>query len=160
VAVLSLVTLLLAAAATLGAFAITPASVGLMALAMGAENAVFEENGNVRIGLAYMTGALVKVGQRLATAATGGGRFAWAPFLSAWPVRRRSFGRMRITPPPKPGRWNHAESGRSICKKTDRPTRKSGNLEYLSTAERPLSVSSLGVLHGRLVRCTPTSPIS
>jgi uncharacterized membrane protein YoaK (UPF0700 family) len=84
VAVLSLVTLLLVGAAALGALSITPAAVAFMALAMGAENAVFEENGDVRIGLTYMTGALVKVGQRLALAATGGDRFSWAPFLLLW----------------------------------------------------------------------------
>jgi len=55
-----------------------------MGLAMGAENTVFEENGEVRIGLTYMTGALVKVGQRLAVALTGGDRWGWTPFLLLW----------------------------------------------------------------------------
>jgi uncharacterized membrane protein YoaK (UPF0700 family) len=84
IAVLSLVTSLLIAAATFAALSITQAAVALMAIAMGAENAVFEENGDVRFGLTYMTGALVKVGQRLALAATGGDRFSWAPFLLLW----------------------------------------------------------------------------
>jgi uncharacterized membrane protein YoaK (UPF0700 family) len=78
------VTLLLAAAATLSFVGHSVFAVGAMALAMGAENAVFEEGGDVRIGLTYMTGALVKVGQRLASAAMGGDRFAWAPFLLLW----------------------------------------------------------------------------
>jgi uncharacterized membrane protein YoaK (UPF0700 family) len=38
----------------------------------------------VRIGLTYMTGTLVKVGQRLAGALSGGAPFAWAPFLILW----------------------------------------------------------------------------
>jgi uncharacterized membrane protein YoaK (UPF0700 family) len=84
VAVLGLVTLLLTVAATLSTFSVAPAAIAAMALAMGAENAVFEENGDVKIGLTYMTGALVKVGQRLAVAATGGDRFSWAPFLLLW----------------------------------------------------------------------------
>ena len=40
----------------------------LLAAAMGAVNSAFEENGDTRFGLTYMTGALVKIGQRLATA--------------------------------------------------------------------------------------------
>ena len=60
------------------------AAVVCMGLAMGAENAVFEEEGEVRIGLTYMTGTLVKVGQRVAGAMTGGPPFAWAPFLILW----------------------------------------------------------------------------
>jgi uncharacterized membrane protein YoaK (UPF0700 family) len=55
-----------------------------MALAMGAENAVFERDGEVSIGLTYMTGTLVKVGQRLTAALFGGDRFAWAPYLLLW----------------------------------------------------------------------------
>lgn len=59
------------------------ASVG-MVLAMGAENAVFEQNGEVRIGLTYMTGTLVKLGQRLADAALGGAPLAWLSYLLLW----------------------------------------------------------------------------
>ena len=55
-----------------------------MALAMGAENAVFERDGKVSIGLTYMTGTLVKVGQRLTGALFGGDRFAWAPYPLLW----------------------------------------------------------------------------
>jgi uncharacterized membrane protein YoaK (UPF0700 family) len=62
----------------------TPLAVVTMALAMGAENAIFVEDGDVRIGLTYMTGALVNVGQRLAQVATGGDRFSWIPFLFQW----------------------------------------------------------------------------
>ena len=84
VVVLSLVALLLAAAATLNAFGTEMASVVLMVLAMGAENAAFESDGEVHIGLTYMTGTLVKFGQRIADAVVGGRRFAWAPYLLLW----------------------------------------------------------------------------
>jgi uncharacterized membrane protein YoaK (UPF0700 family) len=83
-AVLVLVSLLLAVAAALYLAGHDMSAIAAMALAMGAENAVFEENGDVRIGLTYMTGTLVKVGQRLAAAATGGDRLAWAPYLLLW----------------------------------------------------------------------------
>jgi uncharacterized membrane protein YoaK (UPF0700 family) len=56
----------------------------LTAAAMGAENTVFETDGDVRISLTYMTGNLVKVGQRLAGALRGHGRWEWLPFLALW----------------------------------------------------------------------------
>ncbi|WP_419815006.1 YoaK family protein [Glacieibacterium sp.] len=56
----------------------------LAALAMGAENTVFETGGEVRLGVTYMTGALVKTGQHLATALTGGERWGWLPYLGLW----------------------------------------------------------------------------
>lgn len=40
----------------------------LLAMAMGAENAVFERDGEVSIGLTYMTGTLVKLAQGVAKA--------------------------------------------------------------------------------------------
>lgn len=55
-----------------------------MALAMGVENAVFQRNGAPGIGLTYVTGALVKVGQSLATAIRGGDRWAFLPILLLW----------------------------------------------------------------------------
>lgn len=83
-AVLGLVTALLAAAVGLhwmgfGALVAIP-----MVLAMGAENTVFAEDGEVRIGLTYMTGTLVKVGKRLVAAGLGGDPYGWAPFLLLW----------------------------------------------------------------------------
>ncbi len=53
-------------------------------LAMGVENAVFQKGGDVRVGLTYMTGTLVRVGQRIATALHGGARWDWVPFLLLW----------------------------------------------------------------------------
>ena len=84
VVVLSLVALTLAGAATLNALGHEIAAVILMVIAMGAENAAFESDGEVHIGLTYMTGTLVKFGQRVADTVVGGRRFAWAPYLFLW----------------------------------------------------------------------------
>ena len=64
----------------LGALLFSP----LLAFAMGAENTVFAEDGEVRIGLTYMTGALVKLGKRLTAALFGEDRGGWAPYLLLW----------------------------------------------------------------------------
>lgn len=83
-AVLALVTALLALAAYLGATRLSWPSALFLALAMGAENAVFERGGEVQIGLTYMTGTLVKFGQRLVGALLGGAPMAWLPYLLLW----------------------------------------------------------------------------
>lgn len=83
-AVLVLVALLLAGAAGLSAADRPLLAAVAMALAMGAENAVFELNGEVRIGLTYMTGTLVKLGQKITAALLGGDRFGWTPYLFLW----------------------------------------------------------------------------
>lgn len=83
-AVLGLVTVLLTCAVILHGFGAGPLVAIPMALAMGAENTVFAEDGDVRIGLTYMTGTLVKLGKRLVAALLGGDRFGWAPFLFLW----------------------------------------------------------------------------
>ena len=82
--VLVLVAVWLAAAAVLGRLTGPGAAAAAMALAMGAENAVFEKDGEAPFGLTYMTGTLVKLGQRLAAALAGGPRWAWAPYLLLW----------------------------------------------------------------------------
>jgi uncharacterized membrane protein YoaK (UPF0700 family) len=82
--VLMLVAALLAVGATCSAIGVTPIAVAAMALAMGAENSVFEQGDDVHIGLTYMTGALVRFGQRAASALLGGDRFAWAPYILLW----------------------------------------------------------------------------
>lgn len=82
--VLTLVAALLAVAAACAAIGATPIAVAAMVLAMGAENSVFEQGDDVHIGLTYMTGALVKFGQRAAAALSGGDRFAWAPYILLW----------------------------------------------------------------------------
>lgn len=55
-----------------------------LAVAMGCANTVFQRDGDVTIGVTYMTGALVKLGQRLADALLGGRRWDWLPFLLLW----------------------------------------------------------------------------
>lgn len=82
--ILAWMALLLALAGTAGQLGAVWAAASLMALAMGAENTVFEEDGEVRLGLTYMTGTLVKLGQRLAAAALGGPRWAWLPHFYLW----------------------------------------------------------------------------
>ena len=82
-AVLVLVAGLLASAAIV-AMGAPDLAMLLVAAAMGAENTTFERDGEVSIGLTYMTGALVKLGQRLAGAIMGGPRLAWAPYLMLW----------------------------------------------------------------------------
>jgi uncharacterized membrane protein YoaK (UPF0700 family) len=58
--------------------------VAAIVLAMGLENAVFQIDGGGGLGLTYVTGALVKVGQLLAAAVTGGPRWGWLPNLLLW----------------------------------------------------------------------------
>ncbi|PTS90741.1 hypothetical protein DBR21_03100 [Caulobacter sp. HMWF009] len=82
--VMGLEALLLATAAGLISLGHDPVGVAAMVLAMGAENAVFQRNGDVGVGLTYMTGALVKAGQRIAAALTGGDRWAWGPYVMLW----------------------------------------------------------------------------
>ena len=76
--------LLLAASALCYAFDLPNGAVAAMVLAMGLENAVFQIHGGGGLGLTYVTGALVKVGQLVAAALTGGARWAWAPNLLLW----------------------------------------------------------------------------
>jgi uncharacterized membrane protein YoaK (UPF0700 family) len=76
--------LLLAAAALCDAFGLSNAAVAAIVLAMGLENAVFQIDGGAGLGLTYVTGALVKVGQLVATALKGGARWDWAPNLLLW----------------------------------------------------------------------------
>lgn len=82
--VLLLVAVLLSAAALAATFGASEVAIIAMVLAMGAENAVFEHDGELHIGLTYMTGTLVKFGQRVAAAIMGGPRFAWVPFGLLW----------------------------------------------------------------------------
>lgn len=56
----------------------------LMAFALGAANTVFQRDGEVSVGVTYMTGTLVKVGQHLTAALQGGPRLGWLPYLTLW----------------------------------------------------------------------------
>ena len=83
-AMLALEAGLLTASAGLFMAGFDTAGVAAVVLAMGSENAVFQRNGDVGVGLTYMTGTLVKAGQRIAAALTGGDRWAWGPYLLLW----------------------------------------------------------------------------
>jgi uncharacterized membrane protein YoaK (UPF0700 family) len=76
--------LLLAAAAIADRFGFPGVAIAGIVLAMGLENAVFQIDGGAGLGLTYVTGALVKVGQLTAEALTGGARWGWAPNLLLW----------------------------------------------------------------------------
>ena len=75
---------LLVASALCYAFGLTNTAVAAIVLAMGLENAVFQIDGGAGLGLTYVTGALVKAGQQIAAAVTGGPRLGWLPNLLLW----------------------------------------------------------------------------
>ncbi len=83
-AVMALVTILLVLAAAMHGWGIGYGAIAGMTLAMGAENALFERDGEVSIGVTYMTGTLVKLGQRLTEALFGGDRWAWLWYFLLW----------------------------------------------------------------------------
>lgn len=82
--VMVLVTALLLAAGVAAAAGQHWLAVVFLAVAMGAENAVFERNGEVSIGVTYMTGTLVKMGQHIAAALRGGSRTSWVWYALLW----------------------------------------------------------------------------
>lgn len=73
------------AAASCVAYAglVTPGCL-LAALAMGCENTVFQRAAGPAIGLTYMTGTLVRLGQRVAEGFVGGAWSAVVPDLLLW----------------------------------------------------------------------------
>lgn len=56
----------------------------ILAGAMGALNNSFSREGQVAIGLTYMTGALVRMGQGLAALLTGKAGAGWSDWLALW----------------------------------------------------------------------------
>jgi len=76
--------LLLLTAGFSDAFGMPKAAIAAIVLAMGLENAVFQIEGGGGLGVTYVTGALVKVGQLAAAALTGGARWGWVPNLLLW----------------------------------------------------------------------------
>jgi uncharacterized membrane protein YoaK (UPF0700 family) len=75
---------LLALAALCYGLGLPNTAVAAIVMAMGLENAVFQIDGGAGLGLTYVTGALVKVGQLVAAALSGGPRFAWVPNSLLW----------------------------------------------------------------------------
>ena len=72
---------LAAATPLLGAEVIAPP---LLAAAMGVVNTSYVKKGEVTIGLTYMTGTLVKIGQYFVAALKGGEHSRWLKYLSLW----------------------------------------------------------------------------
>lgn len=74
----------LALAALSASLGLAAPAVIVMPAAMGAMNGTFIRDGEVAVGVTYMTGTLVKLGQRLAAALLGRDRWGWVPYLQLW----------------------------------------------------------------------------
>jgi uncharacterized membrane protein YoaK (UPF0700 family) len=83
-AVLGFVTVVLFAGAGFSAVNYDLAAIVCLVLAMGAVNNVFIKDGQVEIGVTYMTGTLVKFGQKIAAAILGGPISACLPYVVLW----------------------------------------------------------------------------
>lgn len=83
-AVMVFVAALLVVALVGSSFGIVQIVVAALALAMGAENTVFEGSSGSSISLTYMTGALVRLGRGIAEALTGGSRRLWMRDAGMW----------------------------------------------------------------------------
>lgn len=84
VTTLLLVAGIIAVATVLATFGSQAPSGLLLAAGMGSLNTVFTRNGEVAVGITYMTGTLVKLGQSLVGALTGGDRRLWPRHLLLW----------------------------------------------------------------------------
>ncbi|GAB09582.1 hypothetical protein GOARA_043_00570 [Gordonia araii NBRC 100433] len=85
VSVLAATSVLVAAAVAASYLSWFPVpSILIVVVAMGTMNATFLRDGEVAVGLTYMTGAVVKAGQRLADAVFGGPRWMWLRPLVLW----------------------------------------------------------------------------
>jgi hypothetical protein len=82
--ILIIISLLLFAAPLVASLGYLLVGLCFAAFCMGLENTLFEREGSVSFGLTYMTGALVKIGQGLATMISGGPRLDWVPYLLLW----------------------------------------------------------------------------
>jgi uncharacterized membrane protein YoaK (UPF0700 family) len=82
--ILIIIALLLFAAPLIASFGFLLLGLCFAAFCMGLENTLFEREGSVSFGLTYMTGALVKIGQGLATMISGGPRLDWVPYVLLW----------------------------------------------------------------------------
>lgn len=84
VAVLALVAALLLAGALARALGAELPMLAALVLAMGALNNTFQRGGEVAIGLTYMTGALVRIGQGLAARLAGDRSTGWQDWALLW----------------------------------------------------------------------------
>jgi uncharacterized membrane protein YoaK (UPF0700 family) len=80
-AVLAVVTLLLAVAAGLNAGHLSLPAVFAVVLAVGASNSVFQQEGNVHVGLLFLMATLVGLGESISAALTGSRRTEWGLHL-------------------------------------------------------------------------------
>lgn len=83
-AVLLLVASLLLCAALAAPVGLHATALAMMVLAMGALNNTFQRNGQVAVGLTYMTGALVRLGQAIGALLTGERQNGWQGYLLLW----------------------------------------------------------------------------
>ena len=60
------------------------AAIFFMVIAMGAANNIFIKNGEVSIPVTYVTGTLVRLGQRMAGSMLGEENSTWLPYLLLW----------------------------------------------------------------------------
>jgi uncharacterized membrane protein YoaK (UPF0700 family) len=81
---LLLVTCLLLAAALSRLLGSVSGSLAAMVLAMGVVNNTFQRDGEVAVGLTYMTGTLVKLGQALGATLMGKRQTGTAAYLMLW----------------------------------------------------------------------------
>ena len=83
-AVLALVTTLLLAGAAARAAGYERGMIMALVLAMGTINNTFQRGGEVTVGLTYMTGALVRLGQGLALWLVGKAEPGWSAWGALW----------------------------------------------------------------------------
>ena len=83
-AVLFAVAALLALAAVSRMAGMGAPMLAMLVIAMGALNNTFQRDGEVAVGLTYMTGSLVRLGQGLASALLGEKRSGWGGYLLLW----------------------------------------------------------------------------
>lgn len=83
-AVLGLVTVLLLLACVANGMELRGTALALLVLGMGALNNTFQRNGEIAVGLTYMTGALVRLGQGIGAALMGQPRSDWPAYLLLW----------------------------------------------------------------------------
>jgi len=82
--VLSAVLALLVAAALARSLELQAPSLACLVLAMGALNTALSGNRRNPVGLTYMTGALVRVGQAIGDRISGTRPSGWSPFMLLW----------------------------------------------------------------------------
>ncbi|MGW0177053.1 YoaK family protein [Rhodococcus sp. NPDC003322] len=82
--IMIVVAVLVSIAAVVSGFGPEQVVIAALALAMGAENTVFDRGDGASISLTYMTGTLVRLGRSIAAAMTGGPRWEWTRFAGHW----------------------------------------------------------------------------